>query len=679
MNKRICKLVSAFLVTLATLLGSLKATKADSFSVGSYADLHAALNSAATTIDITITASFEIQDDLAISTGSTVTITSDSGGPYVLSLSSTFDNQDEMFFVQTNSSLILSDIILSGKSGREDPLITNQGTLTLNSGAVLQNNENVTGRGGAIWNNNGTVYMYDGAVITNNSAGISGGGINSMGESSLVYIYGGTISNNSASDPGTSGGGGIAIYYGELQIRGGQIINNTSAKDGGGIKLNSPTAVGIQPVSASQPLLISGNHANQDGGAIYFDPGAASSVSLHLRWVNLSNNSAGRNGGGIAVSSTYIGKIDIRDSTLSGNSAAAAYSLTDSDLITIHDTLIQGSTYSKPFVYAYNNYDIEYTGGDLGYIVSFDTAGGSAIDPVMVAPDSKVTKPTNPTKSNKVFAGWYEDDAYANKYDFNSLVSSNKTLYGKWVDATDEVEYLVVFDSNGGSAVASEMVSYGDKVTKPVDPTKGGKVFAGWYSDDSFSNKYNFELPVTDDLTLYAKWVDSEAEISYVIFFNKNIPSGAVDGITSFPANAYLTSGNSFNITSALTPAGTPSKPGASYSFAGWGTSPTGAAIFKATAYHSGELFSSSTGKAILATIYGVGATINITDNDINLYAIWNVTNSSTGSGGSGGSGSGGSASAPLTGVPNVSGDFYPLILTMGIWLLVQNKKRKED
>jgi len=671
MNKRICKLVSAFLVTLATVLGSLRATKADSFSVGSYADLVAAITGAATTINITITSSFEVEASIAVTSGKTVTITSDPSGLYTLSFASSFATNQVMFSVSTGGYLTLSDIILEGKSGRDASLIANTGTLTLDSGAVLRNNSSALQAGGAINNSGyGNVFISAGALITNNSSGNGGGGIASIGSATGVVMSGGTISNNSD----TNGhGGGIYVQEGDLQIYAGEILNNTSTGNGGGIYLLHPSASGTK--IKIQHATLSGNHADNDGGAIDYTPGS----ELYLNDVNFANNSAGKNGGAISVEASDLSKIHIEDAVFSNNTAVNGNLLTDSTTQSQHDQLITGATYTKPFVYAYNNFDIEYNLGDPVYVVWFDTDGGSAMDPVAVAVNTAMNKPTDPTKSNKVFAGWYEDDAYANKYDFNSLVSSNKTLYGKWVDATDEVEYLVVFDSNGGSAVASETVSYGDKVTKPVDPTKGGKVFAGWYSDDSFSNKYNFELPVTDDLTLYAKWVDSEAEISYVIFFNKNIPSGAVDGITSFPANAYLTSGNSFNITSALTPAGTPSKPGASYSFAGWGTSPTGAAIFKATAYHSGELFSSSTGKAILATIYGVGATINITDNDINLYAIWNVTNSSSSSGGNSGSGSGGSASAPLTGVPNVSGDFYPLILTMGIWLLVQNKKRKED
>jgi len=43
--------------------------------------------------------------------------------------------------------------------------------------------------------------------------------------------------------------------------------------------------------------------------------------------------------------------------------------------------------------------------------------------------------------------------------------------------------YTVTFNSNGGSAVASQTVNEGDDATKPADPTQTGYVFAGWYEE----------------------------------------------------------------------------------------------------------------------------------------------------------------------------------------------------
>jgi len=65
----------------------------------------------------------------------------------------------------------------------------------------------------------------------------------------------------------------------------------------------------------------------------------------------------------------------------------------------------------------------------------------------------------------------------------------------------------VLFDTNGGSFVPSQTVNHGDKITKPVDPTKTGYIFAGWYKDSGLTIPWNFSKDVvTSNITLYAKW-----------------------------------------------------------------------------------------------------------------------------------------------------------------------------
>ncbi len=72
-----------------------------------------------------------------------------------------------------------------------------------------------------------------------------------------------------------------------------------------------------------------------------------------------------------------------------------------------------------------------------GTIVTFDTQGGSKIDPVSVEPGTKVIKPKkNPTYSGNVFLGWYTDKAGTKEYDFSSPVTESITLYAKWIDQT---------------------------------------------------------------------------------------------------------------------------------------------------------------------------------------------------------------------------------------------------
>lgn len=54
-----------------------------------------------------------------------------------------------------------------------------------------------------------------------------------------------------------------------------------------------------------------------------------------------------------------------------------------------------------------------------------------------------------------------------------------------------------------GDTVTTEIVEYNTAVSKPADPVKDGYDFLGWYLGNS---EYNFSNPVTEDITLEAKW-----------------------------------------------------------------------------------------------------------------------------------------------------------------------------
>ena len=66
--------------------------------------------------------------------------------------------------------------------------------------------------------------------------------------------------------------------------------------------------------------------------------------------------------------------------------------------------------------------------------------------------------------------------------------------------------HTVTFVSNGGSDVPSQKVEHEKTATKPADPTRFGYTFDAWYTDGTYTTKYDFSTPVTADITLYAKW-----------------------------------------------------------------------------------------------------------------------------------------------------------------------------
>ena len=106
--------------------------------------------------------------------------------------------------------------------------------------------------------------------------------------------------------------------------------------------------------------------------------------------------------------------------------------------------------------------------------------------------------------------------------------------------------YTVTFQSEGGSEVASQ-IRANTPAARPADPTKEGYTFIGWYNGES---EWDFETPVTADLTLTAKWQLNQ----YTITFKPE--NGGQDIVIK---QDYGT---------AITAPANPTKTG--YTFAGW-------------------------------------------------------------------------------------------------------------
>ena len=79
--------------------------------------------------------------------------------------------------------------------------------------------------------------------------------------------------------------------------------------------------------------------------------------------------------------------------------------------------------------------------------------------------------------------------------------------------ATTSANKTVTFNSNGGSAVATQTVAHGSKATKPADPTKDGYTFEGWYLNSACTTAYDFNSAVTANITVYAKWTAKPAPV----------------------------------------------------------------------------------------------------------------------------------------------------------------------
>lgn len=141
------------------------------------------------------------------------------------------------------------------------------------------------------------------------------------------------------------------------------------------------------------------------------------------------------------------------------------------------------------------------------------------------------------TRDGYIFSGWTSDDVTLFA-DANSPATTF-TMPGKSVTVTanwtkSPVTFDVTFDSTGGTEVTPITgVTSGSKITEPAAPTRSGFTFDGWRMVSATGTRYDFNRPVTGNLTLYAAWIENSD------------PSEPTDTVKpSWPANSQLTSSN---------------------------------------------------------------------------------------------------------------------------------------
>lgn len=162
--------------------------------------------------------------------------------------------------------------------------------------------------------------------------------------------------------------------------------------------------------------------------------------------------------------------------------------------------------------------DREYTANweRIQYFTVFYNVHGHGKAPANEKVESGKTaaKPENPTEDGWKFKGWYRSDDYIGEpFDFTTAITENTTLHAKWART-----WTVSFDvGSHGTAPTAQTVENGAKATKPADPTAEDYSFQGWYTDTRYTMEYDFSKEVTEDTTVYAKWVKKP-----IVSFNKN-------------------------------------------------------------------------------------------------------------------------------------------------------------
>ncbi len=125
---------------------------------------------------------------------------------------------------------------------------------------------------------------------------------------------------------------------------------------------------------------------------------------------------------------------------------------------------------------------------------------------------TEIGKLTAPTVEGYTFDGWYADAAYTTEFDFTQPITGDTTIYAKWT-AND---YYVSFVTEHGDPPTSQNVKYNGTAKDPGKLTEEGYTFDDWYTDDTYSTKFDFTKPIKSNTTVYAKWTANDYEVSFV-------------------------------------------------------------------------------------------------------------------------------------------------------------------
>ncbi|RGU85775.1 hypothetical protein DW825_08525 [Bifidobacterium adolescentis] len=295
----------------------------------------------------------------------------------------------------------------------------------------------------------------------------------------------------------------VRSYSVNFDSNGGSAVASQSVKYGS--KASRPT----DPTRAGHTF--QGWYTSRDGGARYdFNQTVTGDVTLYAHWsVNSYTLAFDGNGGKASESSRTVqygsqyGSLPT--ATRTGHTFQGWYTAKSGGTKVSPSTTMGAANTTL-----YAHWSVN------AYTLAFDGNGGKASESSRKVQygNQYGTLPTA-TRTGYAFQGWYTARSDGSQVSSSTTMeAANTTVYAHWTVNT----YTVSFDSNGGSAVASQSVRYGSKATQPANPTRAGHTFQGWYTARSGGSKYDFGTAVTGDVTLYAHWSVN----SYTLTFDGN-------------------------------------------------------------------------------------------------------------------------------------------------------------
>ena len=144
-------------------------------------------------------------------------------------------------------------------------------------------------------------------------------------------------------------------------------------------------------------------------------------------------------------------------------------------------------------------YDITYTAQWQvnSYALSFDSDGGTAVDTIVQNYDTALVPPADPVRTGHLFAGWMP-----------ALPDSIPPHDAHYVAMWQRCDYILQFDTDGGSALSPLRSPYGAALVPPSPPQREGFNFLGW------EPQIPTYMPASD-LTCKARWERAEFTLTF--------------------------------------------------------------------------------------------------------------------------------------------------------------------
>lgn len=232
----------------------------------------------------------------------------------------------------------------------------------------------------------------------------------------------------------------------------------------------------------------------------------------------------------IVRSKNYIGRSNWgTDAAFNG---AIKYVRIYTEAISSQDVVDNSTTYTLTYA---------TTGSDSGTAPSAKTGNG------LISLDENSG---NLVKANHTFIGWAsaanQTTALASPY----TLQANTTLYPVFAPNT----YNVTYDSRGGSAVSSSSFTHGGSLTFPVNPTRAGHTFLGWFAAASGGEPLTASSVASGNasVTLFAQWITNQ-----VVTWSPTNTSVLTNQSPLAPSSAATSSGDGAISYSVISPGST--------------------------------------------------------------------------------------------------------------------------